>query len=285
MIHTGSDAVRCAAPARFAIVLAITVLGATVGGAQQVALRIEPAIGETMRMRLDQRMEMTGTTRVGSGDSTSTVVTTLVVISRTFVERRERDATVLLASTDSVAATSSGADSQSVATDTRRALQGKRVRLRIAPDGATEVVNGETGDGGELNAIFAQMPATLPSTPVAVGQAWSRVMLAPVGTGASKERGKLQATFKLDSLSRNGDLAYVSLNGVLNRPASSKDGWATLSMMGSMNGGLVIDRRRGWITDARMSYVVRSTVAPSAGTSADTMRFRMKVTQWVRVIP
>jgi hypothetical protein len=57
-----------------------------------------------MRMRLDQRMEMTGTTRVGAGDSTATVVTTLLVISRAFVERRDRDATVLLASTDSVAA-------------------------------------------------------------------------------------------------------------------------------------------------------------------------------------
>ena len=270
---------------RVAIAGACAILGATAVGAQQVALRIEPAIGETVRMRLDQRMEMTGTTRVGAGDSTATVVTTLLVISRTFVERRERDATVLLASTDSVAATSSGADSQSVAIETRRALQGKRVRLRIAPDGATEVMNGD-GDGGtELNAIFSQMPATLPNTPVAVGQAWTRTMLAPVGTGRGRERGKLEATFKLDSLSRNGELAFVSLVGMLSRPPSSKDGWATLSTMGSMNGGMVIDRRRGWITDARMSYVVRSTVAPSSGSTADTMRVRMKVTQWVRVIP
>jgi uncharacterized protein DUF6263 len=236
-------------------------------------------------MRLDQRMEMTGTTRVGAGDSTATVVTTLLVISRAFVERRDRDATVLLASTDSVAASSTGADSQSVATETRRALQGKRVRLRIGPDGATEIVNGDGAGGAELNAFFSQMPATLPNTPVAVGQAWSRTMMAPIGAAGAKEGGKLQATFKLDSLSRNGDLAYVSLVGMLTRPPSAKDGWATLSMTGSMNGGLVIDRRLGWISDARMTYVVRSTVAPSSGSTADAMRFRMKVTQWVRVIP
>lgn len=286
MIRTGSERRWRAGPLRLAVVVACATVGATVVGAQQpVALRIAPPIGETMRMRLDQRMEMSGTTRLGGGDSTATVVTTLLVISRAFVERRDRDASVLLASTDSVAASSSGADSQSVATETRRALQGKRVRLRVAPDGATEVMGGDDAASAELKALFSQMPATLPNGPVAVGQAWSRVMMAPIGAAGGREGGKLQATLKLDSLSRNGDLAYVSLVGMLTRPPSSKDGWATLSMTGSMHGGLVIDRRRGWITDARMTYLVRSTVAPSSGTAVEAMRFRMKVTQWVRVIP
>jgi hypothetical protein len=255
-------------------------------GAQPVALRIEPPVGATLRMRLDQRVEMSGTTRMPAGDSTATVITTLLVISRTFVERRDRDASILLTSTDSVAASSSGADSLAVASEIPRAMQGKRVRLRIAPDGATEVVDGAAGGGSELNALFAQMPATLPNTPVAVGERWSRVMLAPVGTTpGAKGGGKLQATFRLDSLSGSGERAYVSLVGILTRPASAKDGWATLTMSGSMTGGLVIDRRRGWINDARMTYIVRSVVTPNSGGTADAMRFYMKVTQWVRTVP
>lgn len=250
-----------------------------------VSLRIEPPVGATMRMRLDQRVEMTGTTRIGAGDSTATVVTTLLVISRTFVERRDQDATVLLTSTDSVAASSSGADSLAVATQTRQALQGKRVRLRIEPDGATEIMGNDAAGNAELNALFSQMPATLPRVPMTVGQSWSRTMVAPIGTTATKGGGKVQATFRLDSLSRNGDWAYVSLVGTLNRPPSSKGGWATLTMQGSMTGGLVIDRRRGWISDARMTYLVRSTVAPTSGSTAAAMRFRMKVTQWVRTVP
>jgi len=257
--------------------------------AQQVSLRIEPPVGETLRMRLDQRVEMSGTTRMGgmgAGDSTATVVTTLLVISRTFVERRDRDASILLTSTDSVAASSSGADSLTVATETRRAMQGKRVRLRIAPDGATEVVDGGADGSAELNALFAQMPATLPNSTVEVGARWSRVMMAPLGaTGDAKNAGKLQATFRLDSLSRNGERAYVSLVGILSRPPSSKDGWATMTMSGSMTGGLVIDRRRGWINDARMTYIVRSVVTPNSGSTADAMRVRMKVTEWVRAVP
>jgi uncharacterized protein DUF6263 len=236
-------------------------------------------------MRLDQRVEMSGTARMRDADSTASVVTTLLVISRTFVERRDRDASILLASTDSVMASSTGADSQVVAAETRRALQGKRVRLRIAPDGATELVGGDVAGNVELNALFSQMPATLPDTPVAVGQSWSRVMVAPVGTGPATGGGKLQATFRLDSLSRNGDLAYVSLAGTLSRPPSKKDGWATLTLSGSMTGALIVDRRLGWISDARLSYGVRSTVTPTSASTAAAMHFRMKVTQWVRVIP
>ena len=236
-------------------------------------------------MRLDQRVEMTGTTRMNASDSTATVVNTLVVISRTFIERRDGEASLVLASTDSVAASSTGADSQSVASETRRALQGKQVRLRISPDGATELAGGDVAGNAELNALFAQMPATLPNTPVAVGQAWSRTMVAPMGPAAPKRGGKLEATFRLDSLSRNGDRAYVSVVGTLSRPPSAKDGWATLTMSGSVTGGLVIDRRLRWISDARMTYTVRSTVSPTSGSTNAAMRFRMKVTQWVRTVP
>ena len=224
---------------------------------------------------------------MAAGDSTATVVTTLLVISRAFVERRDRDATILLTSVDSVAASSNGADSAEIASETRRAAHNKRVRLRVAPDGATEIV-GKDADGAlELNAVFSKMPAMLPNTPVSVGQSWQRTMVAPIDPALTGKGGggKLRATFKLDSLSRSGDSAFVSIVGVLSRPPSSKDGWATLTMSGSVTGGLVIDRRRGWINDARMSYTVRSVVTPASGSAADAMRFRMKVTQWVRAVP
>ena len=249
---------------------------------QAVSLRIGPPVGETLRMRLDQRVEMTGTTRNALGDTTATVVATLFVVSRAFVERRERDATIVLASTDSVAVSSNGADSLFIASEALRALQGRRVRLRIAPDGATEVVGG--GSGAELNAVFSQMPATLPSTPIPVGQSWSRVMVAPLSGTTAVDGGKLQVRFTLDSLSAGGDWAHVSLHGTLS-PPSSAAGQGGVMMSGTMTGGLVIDRRRGWITEARMTYVVRSVMTPRPGANAASVRFRMKVTQWMRAEP
>lgn len=254
--------------------------------AQAVTLRIGPPVGATMRMRLDQRVEMSGTTRLAAGDSTATVVTTLLVLSRAFVERRDHDATIVLASTDSVVASSSGADSVIIAAETRRALQGKQVRLRIAPDGATTIVDSDPAGGAELNALFSQMPATLPPTAVEVGRRWSRVMVAPVaGTPATRGGGKLRATFRLDSLARNGESAFVSIVGTLSRPPSPNDGSAaTLTMSGSLTGSLVVDRRLGWITEARMTYVVRSLVTPPPGSRSAALRFRMKVTQWMRAV-
>jgi len=287
MIRTASEHSTVHLVVRFAAALICAGLISTEAAAQPVSLRIAPPVGETVRMRLDQRVEMSGTTRMGAGDSTATVVTTLLVISRAFVERREGDATVLLTWADSVAANSDGADSLAIATETRRALQGKRVRLRILPDGASEIVGKDADGSPELNALFSQMPATLPDMPVAVGQSWSRVMLAPIdpALSATGGGGKLKATFTLDSVSKNGESAFVSIVGTLSRPASSKDGWATLTMSGSVNGSLVLDRRRGWINDARMTYIVRSVLMPTGGSTAAAMRFRMKVTQWVRAVP
>jgi hypothetical protein len=291
MIRTASERPRAVAVrAPFAVPLAGAFAGAfavalavpRIASAQAVALRIAPPVGETMRMRLDQRVEMAGTTRLPAGDSTATVVTTLLVISRAFAERRDGDATIVLASTDSVVASSSGADSLVIATEMRRALEGKQVRLRIAADGATEIIGGDAVGSSDLNAVFSQMPATLPKSPVEVGRSWSRVMVAPLAGASARRGGKLQATFRLDSLSRNGDWAYVSLTGMLSRPASAGAGLAVLTMSGSMNGGLVIDRRRGWITDARMTYIVHSVMTPPSGDTAAALRFRMKVTQWMR---
>ena len=250
---------------------------------QVVSLRIGPPVGETLRMRLDQRVEMTGTTRNSLGDTTATVVATLFVVSRAFVERRERDATIVLASTDSVAVASNGADSLFIANEALRALQGRRVRLRIAPDGATEVVGG--GSGAELNAVFSQMPATLPSNPIPVGQSWSRVMVAPLSGTTAVDGGKVQVRFTLDSLSAGGDWAHVSLHGTLTPASSAADQTGGVIMSGTMTGGLIIDRRRGWITEARMTYVVRSVMTPPAGSNAASVRFRMKVTQWMRAEP
>jgi hypothetical protein len=289
MTRTASDRRGVRGSAALGIALSVVTLASSPTGAQApepVSLRIGPPVGETVRMRLDQRVEMSGTTRMAAGDSTATVVTTLVVISRAFVERRDRDATVLLTSTDSVAAASTGADSMVIAEETRRALQGKRVRLRVAPDGATEILGKGIDGTPELSAIFSQMPATLPNMAVPVGYSWSRVMVAPIDPSLTTqgEGGKLSATFRLDSLSRNGDRAFVSVSGTLSRAPGVKYGQATMTLSGSMTGGFVIDRRRGWISDARLTYTVRSTVMPSNGNAADAMRFRMKVTQWVRVV-
>lgn len=259
--------------------------------AQSTLLQIRPRVGDTLRMRLDQQVEMSGVTRVGDVDSTVTVTTRTRVLAHSVVEKSDAEGTTMLAITDSVIVSSAKGDRPILAEQARPGLQGQRVQLRVAPDGGTQVMGGDEL-APELRAAFAQMPAMLPRTPVAVGESWTRKMALPGGGGGGGAPGRaarggaLVAVFRLDSLTRNGELAHVSLRGTLARDGAPDEFPHGLSfaMTGAVIGTMVVDRRRGWMTDARTTLTVLSTVAPRPGTGARPMKVRMKVTQWLRAM-
>ena len=241
-------------------------------------------------MRLDQQVEMSGTSRVGKADSTVTLVTVTRVLAHSVVERHDSTGTRMLAVTDSVLVTDTNGASVpdgAVATPLR-GLQGRRVRLRVAPDGATEVM-ADAGDAltPELRSLFAQMPATLPRGPVGVGDRWTRKMEIPAaGQPGGPSAGVLKAIFRLDSLTRDGELAHISMHGELSRPGAPRDppDGLQFTMTGLVVGTMAFDRRRGWLTDAHTTLTVQSLVTPPAGHAASPMRVRMKVTQWLRAM-
>jgi len=115
-------------------------------------------------------------------------------------------------------------------------------------------------------------------------------------SGDPGQMGQVRATFRLDSLSRNGDLAFISLRGTMARMNSRSSpgalgapaagtGYAT---SGTLSGTIQIDRRLGWITDSRSSIIVQSTIAaaPSqkGGPQGAPMQVRTKITQWIRAM-
>ena len=254
--------------------------------AQAVLLELHPRAGDTLRMRLKQQVEMTGTMRVGVVDSTTTVVTTLHALTHSVVERSDAAGTVLVTTTDSVNVTSTGGHSGRAAglgARAQSAMQGKVVRLRVAPDGTTEVLS-RADLAPELQAFFSQMPATLPRGPVAVGQHWTRTMDMPAPGARRRASGAVSATFRLDSLAPGGTLAYLSMRGVVTRadPAPKSGTAMRVAGDGEIVGTIVVDRRRGWLSDARTTLTVRSTVTPAAG--AAPMRFRMRVDEWLSAV-
>jgi hypothetical protein len=54
-----------------------------------------------------------------------------------------------------------------------------------------------------------------------------------------------------------------------------------MEIEGDMSGRLLLDRRRGWITDARIEFLVRSTVTPAAS-GARPIQMHLRVSQWMR---
>ncbi|HEV2018354.1 MAG TPA: hypothetical protein VGQ98_08650 [Gemmatimonadaceae bacterium] len=253
--------------------------------AQAVLLQIRPHIGDTLRMHLSQTVEMTGTTRGVRHDTTS-MTTSIEVFTRAIAEQYTSGGTLMQTITDSVAMTPASA--ASLADLKRRAMQSKPVLLKVSADGGMEMV--DDGDlNSELRHLFGEMPAVLTRTPVAIGEKWTREMQIPLSSEPGAV-GSVRATFRLDSLGRNGDIAYISMRGTMSRintsgAAPAGPGYGT---SGQLSGTIQIDRRLGWITDSKSTIIVRSTIESPPDRRGDPkgepMQVRTKITQWIRAM-
>lgn len=259
---------------------------ANVGVSQPVMLQIRPHIGDTLRMHLSQTVEMTGTTPGARNDPVRSMTTSIEVFTRAIAQRSTSSGTLMETITDSVAI---NPDSPTALAELRRkAMQGKRVSLKVSMDGAMELVD-DADANSELRHIFGEMPAVLSRSAVSIGDKWTREMQIPLSSEPGAV-GSVRATFRLDSLGRNGDIAYISMRGTMSRintpgAAPAGPGYGTT---GQLTGTIQIDRRLGWITDSKSSIIVQSTIAPNPARQGEAerapMRVRTKITQWIRAM-
>jgi Family of unknown function (DUF6263) len=252
-----------------------------------VSLRIRPRVGDTMYTRFEQEVEMTGTTRVGGADTTMTMTSNMLMLSHVLVQASDDRATTVLTITDSIAMATSGASRLITPESVRRALQGKRVRLRIAADGSATVLDASDELGPDLQAVVSGMPATLPGRPIPVGATWEKVMAIPVAGGAEAQPGAtLHTVYRLDSLSADGDLAYISVRGTLTRDstAAALPHGLRVTSTGNITGDMRVDRKRGWWSDSRATIAVKSIMTPSAGARTNPVQVQMKITQRMRTL-
>jgi hypothetical protein len=263
----------------------------TTSSGAPVLLQLRPKPGDLLHLRLDQTIEM-GMTPRRFDDSTTTDVTTLVMLARLTVESADVDGATVLAVADSVRTESSGSYQSDVLRQAR-ALQGQRFRFRVSPDGSTAVTGVDAWAGPAVGSLLSQLPATLPAEPVVPGATWNRSVDIPLAVSAEgKATATLTAVFRLDSVSRSGEFAYLSMKGRLVRSgptqaASSSGGGKRdggfVQTSGSVTATLLLDRRRGWIADARTIITLRSLVTGKEKVAAP-LRVSMKITQWMRVM-
>ena len=242
-----------------------------------IALEVRPHAGDTVNVRLEQRVEMTGTRRIGGRDSTAQVTSSMVMFARTIVESVTAENSIVATHTDSVRLETSDDHAEAMRADAIRALAGTVSRLRILPDGTGQSV--DSALGAQSASLVAVMPATLPGVPVAVGGKWTRKMPIP-STNAARGAGEVRAVFRLDSLTGAGRYAWISMKGSMRRDERAPVGGTGESagaVTGSITGAMTLDRQRGWIVSALTDMTVRSTV-----TTPNAPSVPLKVT--VRVI-
>lgn len=254
---------------------------------QSVLLEIRPHIGDTLRMHLTQTVELSGSSRRGARDSAlSSMTTSIEVFTRAIAYQWTSGGTLMQSITDSVAMIP--ASPGTLADLKRRTMQAKRVWVRVSTDGAMEIVD-DSDPNSELRHIFGEMPAMLARGPVTIGEKWTREMQIPL-SGEPGAMGQVRATFRLDSLGRNGDIAYISMHGTMERsnPPAAPPASAGYATSGTLSGTIQIDRRLGWITDSRSSIIVRSTIAAAPARKGEPqgapMQVRTKITQWIRAM-
>jgi hypothetical protein len=253
--------------------------------AQQVLLQLRPHAGDTLHMRLDQEMNITRTGQVALGDAATAVTTTWVVLQRMIVERADTSGTEVMQVTDSVSTERIDDRGPEPAPRRNRPVDGSHVLLHVAPDGAVTLLDSTNSVSSALREVLRDLPVTFPRDPVKVGQSWVRAMQLPPGAGYGRQGGEIKLEFRLDSVADGSDLAYVSVHGPLGGArVNAAVGGARVTTRGTLAGTMVIDRRRGWLTDWHATIDVEYDMQPPTGSNQSPGRMRMTATQWLRAI-
>jgi hypothetical protein len=231
-----------------------------------VALRLRPRAGDTLHLRFEQT--------VAGGAATarpSRLLSSMVVLSRSVVERSDAEGSVVVAHTDSVELRMAGVAPEALAR-TRKEMQGRATRMRVAPDGAMRwLQEGRTAGKQSAGGTALGLPGALPAMAVAVGTSWTRTMPLPWTDGAAVRAGaeapRLEVVFRLDSVGRGGTLAFVSMRGRLLAASGSGVRVGAASVVGGKaDGQLRLDLGRGWVTDSRVDFAL--DLLPPAGVAA-----------------
>jgi hypothetical protein len=230
--------------------------------AQTVMLRIQPRVGDTMYTRFEQSVEMIGTRNVHSVDTTMTSRMDIMILSHSLVQGSDGHGTTVLAITDSVSMEGHGTGATAPTETIRHAMQGRQARL-IARDGSAELLGASDDVTPEVEALYSGMPATLPERIVAVRSTWERTAFIPVSQESdSAHSAKVRTTYRLDSLSSNGNFAYISIHGTISRDSAAALVSESLRVgsTGTVTGHMTMDRKHGWWVQSEISIAIKSIV-------------------------
>ena len=285
-------------------------------GADGVTLIVRPRVGDTLRLQMEQTIEMSGrrtessAPTVGSGAGidgrrtggdrpatskspaygprrarASLRVTKLVMYAHSLVEASDLLSTTLLATTDSMAMWAGAAAEQGRPEMLPLPADGRQVRVRVTPDGAMRVSDPPPG-AMELGATLASMPALLPESSVRVGERWVRdIVLPSLPLSGYRADGVVRTRFRLDSLTQGGRHAFISMDGELRRDGAARElpAGSRVVTAGTVRGTMVLDRLRAWIVDARTVIDVVSEVTPGPADAARPMLLDLRIVQRIRV--
>jgi hypothetical protein len=242
--------------------------------AQRVVLELRPRFGDTVWIQLEQSTEMS---IVRAGVTGAPTLTTLSMYSRAIVESSTAAYALIHAITDSVEVSTTSKAVAASAAETERQLEGRQMRLKLLPDGTVNVAESDASVSKQVGELVSLMPASFPRGSVTIGDTWLREM--PLPGDASGRPMVVRAAIRLDSISPDYDVAYLSMRGNVVDTDTANHAGPT----GRVSGSMVVDRRRGWLSASRFTFTLKTLVAgPDAG--AQPSQVQIRVIQQMRVL-
>jgi hypothetical protein len=238
----------------------------------RITLVLRPFPGDMIRQRVEHDVDEQGTITMPTGDSTVRVSTRTMVVLRSRVDAVDSAGAYVTSTVESVTVNATGGkdESRRARIANGQSLRGRTLRMRLSPDGELMVLDDGPAQAATaiatLAALVDRVPAALPVLPVREREKWTRHMLLAGAPGDG-----IDAEFQIDSLTKYGDEAWISVRGVM------KDAGADAGA--SVVGWILLDRRRGWITKSRMVMTLRAVTG--AQPHMPPMRFVMRVEQRV----
>lgn len=274
---------------------------------ERIMLVVRPHVGDTLWLRLEQTIETRSVavneTRTNGAigtrapatrrpeygpvrDMANTQSTAMRLNAHSIVETSDLKMTGLSVISDSLFVRTGSRGQLGAERGVALGTENRRTRLNVTPDGAMTVMDARGPTTTAIAAGLSAMPPMLPLKGVAVGEGWERDIPLPSMpmTGVQAE-GVVHAQFTLDSLSRNGRLAFISLAGTFRRGGAARDlpPGTQVATAGTLRGFLILDRTRGWLTEAETVIEVQSDVTPRAGDGAQARSLDIRLVQRMRV--
>jgi hypothetical protein len=263
MIPTRSEPALRRVARAFVVAAALVAGAAMSSSAQMVMLRIQPRVGDTMYTRFEQSVDMIGTRNIHAIDTTMTSRMDMMILSHSTVQGSDKHGTTVLAITDSVTIEGHGTGASAPTETIRHAMQGRQAKLHIARDGSAELLGASDDVTPEVEALYSGMPATLPEKLVSVSSSWERTAFIPVSQESdSAHSARVRTTYRLDSLSSNGQFAYISIRGTISRDSAAALVSESLRVgsTGTVTGRMTMDRKHGWWVESEISITIKSIV-------------------------
>ena len=161
-------------------------------------------------------------------------------------------------------------------------MRGQRLRFSVAPDGTVSMAESNDGTSREVAQVAALMPPRSEG-----GDQMARVGFAKCHSPSARSSAhccRASCTSPSDSIRYAQSNGRSPMRGEVQPATGPGAAFGATLEKGFVNGTMLVDQRRGWLTESWFSIVVSSTTNGPAVSGILSMHMQMRITQHMHTL-